>query len=164
MLDQRARLRRHHSRREPLRFDHVQNSRHSGVICIPVVVCRQVYKETKAVERSNIGILGVSNWYIDPNHFSPDYLPLRDCPVAYFSAQETGGSENTDTTFRAYTEFTPFPDGISGYIGTTTQYPDDKEFLIKALDKSKPTTLCFVSRPAMKLTLYIRRSIYCLCC
>jgi hypothetical protein len=35
MLDQRARLRRHHSRREPLRFDHVQNSRHSGVISLP---------------------------------------------------------------------------------------------------------------------------------
>jgi hypothetical protein len=88
------------------------------------------------VEKLNIAVIRVTNWYIDPIHFKLDYFPL-------------------DITFRADSEPTPFPEGITGYIGTTTQYPDDKHFLIKALDKVRPTTICFVLRPAMKLTLYI---------
>jgi hypothetical protein len=31
---------------------------------------------TKAVERLKIAVIGVSNWYIDPNHFNLDDFPL----------------------------------------------------------------------------------------
>jgi hypothetical protein len=96
--------------------------------------------ETKAVEKLNIAAIGVSNWYLDPIHFNLGYFPL-------------------DTTFRADSEPIPFPEGNTGYIGTTTQYPDDKQFPIKALEKLKPTTLCFGLRPAIKLTLYIRLNL-----
>jgi hypothetical protein len=89
------------------------------------------------VEKLNIAVIRVTNWYIDPIHFKLDYFPL-------------------DITFRADSEPTPFPEGITGYIGTTTQYPDDKQFLIKAPNEFKALILCFVRRPAMKLTSYIR--------